>query len=160
MLYGERRRRRVAYQPSLPSSFPAYPGRVSQFSPVEQLPFPDDLLLPPDITPFPQYSFGLIETPIPPASLTGSLYRAGEQQWPAEKVGQMFHPVPKSPTTSFYQPVVIPAVRGKHRTRRRTIATVRLPGPRKRCVMVRLSALCLCLFVVVSVLMIIFPCWW
>jgi hypothetical protein len=55
------------------------------------------------------------------------------------------------PPTSFYQPVVIPGVRGKLR---RTNAIVRPPRPRKRCVMVHLSVLCLCLFVLVSVLII------
>jgi len=157
MSYWERRRRGIVHPPSFPSSLSSYPGRVSQFSPVEQLPFPDSLSPPPDVTPLPQYSLGLVETPFPPVSLVSSLDGAREQRLSAEKTGQMFRCVPKSPTTSFYQPVVIPMVKGKSVVRGRTIALMRPPRLRKRGVMVHLSALCLCLFVLVSVLLILSP---
>jgi surface antigen len=189
MLYWERRRRRIVYQKSQPSSSATYAYKAHHFSNQEQPAFSEELSQPSNITPLPQYplssivagsvsfppaiersydpldlsSFaeqiytpGPVEAPITPASFT-DLFNRVKPPLPDEKAGQMFCLVPKSPTTSLYQPIIIPRLREGYRYRERVITIPRPPRSKGQQAMVHLAALCLCLFIFVGVLMIVSP---
>jgi len=118
----------------------------------------EGLSQPPDITPLPQCAFpsNALDFMTSPSSIDTSSDEVDEQRWPDAKVGQMVGSLPKSPTVSLFQPVLISGLQGERGSGPWACTWVRPPGTRKRYLIVYLSALCLCLFVLASVLMILF----
>ena len=86
-----------------------------------------------------------------------------EQQYPQQRygmtggrAGQLFYVIPKSPTTSLYQPFIIPG-RAHKRQKAIVLTLPPAPGARQRRILVHLSVFLLSLFLLVSVLMIVAP---
>jgi hypothetical protein len=182
MLYWERRRSRIVQPRSLPSLSVHGIVQTPQVSFVEQLPFPQRSESPVSFSsprsgeantsaffsrsPSSQVSssggFGewrkptvnLFETPVPvpPSPQPDMFGGVNTYFFPDGKAGPTFCLIPKSPTTSFYQPVIPPSQREKA-----SMTCAYPPQSGKQRVMVLLSIVCLCLFVILSVLMLLFP---